>query len=397
MIIHDFKTQFNMTIPITKDFIALMKSSFGFYIELRTYFFAHFSAEIQNNSIDNFLKQKVRGKLFDPVFCETLETAKKNFLMEKIKLEGFQEKTQYNLDFLNDLESLNKITDTIYQLLEKHWGLYKYQINSVTSKMIVDFILEIDEIGVEWDAYLGRYLSISKILDIAGGASEKEGFETLMVTFNLPEGKEITLQNLTEFIQFLQMAFDFISFLNKEDSSTKSLEIFNLEVQNPVKAIVFVPESIAASYRKFLHYLSIDVLKKELLLKFVMEVLRLQYSKDVSKQNCTVFHKKLVKQIGQLPSDSYFTVGTTSEPYDSVNIISEFCAEMDTLKIQYKGLFSGFSETLASNRVRPQFEPHLRLEQVQENASESLQTENESKQETKVDIKKKEHIGFLTS
>ena len=401
MILLDFRAQFISTIPICEGFFELMKKTFGFYTSLCNEFLSNLGSEIENHTLDAFLQEKIRPRLFQAEYCEKIEAVKRQFLAENIKLEQFIEKRDYSQDFLNDLKSLKKVSDAIYELLQKHWELYKYEKSVVNNRVLVSFILEIDRVGIGWDAYLEKYLAVSRILTTKNKEVLKPGCNSVEVRYHLPDDVDLTLSMGSNLIEFLRLAFDVILKINNRDESDCNVEILSLDAVKPISCILRVPDFLAESYKRFLNYLSVDVLKRDTLVKFVLEVLRLQQAPEISKAALVPIQKRLAKKLDQMHPAGYFSVNRDKDE-DSVNILSMLCKEMEQLEINFKELLSGSDNRLARNRLRsavptPAESPrHSKVVPKRQPPADAAKKE-EKKSTMKIDIKNKEHIQFLTS
>ena len=327
-----------------------MQRTFSFYTGLCNEFFTTLGEKVETKTLNSYLQNDLRPKLFDAQYCRTIEETKKKFLAENIKLEQFVQQTDFQYHFLNDLDSLKQVSDAIYELLQTHWELYKYEKSVVNDQVLISFMLEIDRIGIGWDAYLEKYLAISKLLKMIGGEIPKEGSRVMTVRYHLPDNIEFSASMSIALVQFLQTAFEFILNIQggkKEDQ--KTLEVLSLETQRPISCMIRVPEELAEGVSKFINYLSVDILKRETLVKFVMEVVRLQQGKELTKAAITSFQKNIAKRLKELHTESYLSIDRENTE-DSVTVLSSLCSEMDQLKIKYKDLLFGSTNRLVVNR-----------------------------------------------
>lgn len=361
-----------------------MKKTFGFYTTLCNDFLSNLGSQIESKTLDQYLNEEIKPRLFKSDYCNDIEKVKRQFFAENIKLEQFIKESGFKEDYLNDLQALKKVSDAIYELLQKHWELYRYQNSVVDSKMLVSFILEIDRIGIGWDSYLEKYLAVSRILATNGDNPIKEGCGPLEIKYHLPENTDFDLKISSDFIQFLQVAYEFIQQIhNPEDKPEASLEIVTFETLRPINCVLMVPVEFLNSYKRFLNYLSVDVLKRETLIKFVMEVLRLQQEVEVPKAKLTPFQKKISKQLSLLHPEGYFSVNL-EEDEDSVSILSTLCGEMEQLEIKFSDMLTGSTNRLSRNRVP-------------KGKAVKLNKKTGSASTVKLNVKQKEHINFLTS
>lgn len=399
MLISDLHKQFKKTIPVSDGFFKLMQETFGFYTELCNDFFASFGKHVEANTLGHFLQNDIRPRLFDQEYCKTIEKTKKQFLAENIKLEQFIETNDFKDNFINDLNALKKVSEEIYELLQTHWEFFKYEKSVANNEILIAFILMIDRVGIRWDSYLEKYLAISSILKTAGGEVQKEGFTPLTVKYHLTAEISFSIEMATNLNHFFKEAYEFVVMVHGNPDEGKELQISTLEVQAPVNCILMVPSEYFASYQKFLSYCSVDVLKRETLLKFVMEVVRLEQGREFPKTMVTNFQKKIAKPLNALPPEGFFSVDA-NETEDSVNILTALCDEMDRLEITYKDMLTGATDRLARNRKQALSEmtsTAINVMTAKKSTVAIPKKESEQKSTVKIDIKNKEHIQYLTS
>ena len=415
MILRDLRSKFKKTMPISDGFFKLMKQTFGFYTSLCNEFFTNLGSHVEANTLSHYLQSEIRPKLFDPKYCKDIETVKKQFLAENIKLEQFLGENDFDQDFINDFNLLRKVSDAIYELLQTHWEFFKYEKSVASNEAIIAFILEIDRIGIRWDAYLEKYLAISGLLKAVAGEAQKTDYSALGVQYHLPENTQFTLDLCTTLIEFLKACYEFVLKVHDKSEDSSELEITNLMAGNPVNCELLVPTPFVESFSKFLGYLSVDVLKRETLVKFVMEIVRLQQGKEIPKTAIANFQKKISKHLNQLHPEGYFTINN-EDSEDSVQLISALCNELDQFKVEYKDMLTGSTNRMARNRNKPlsQLSPIAKkIDPVGEAEEDgailvppgpSAKSENKSVPEepqpestVKIDVKNKEHIQYLTS
>ena len=399
MIISELHKQFKKTIPVSDAFFKLMQDTFDFYTQLCNDFFSNFGKHVEANTLGHFIQNEIRSRLFDQEYCKSIEKTKKQFLAENIKLEQFIEANDFKDHFLNDLNALKKVSEEIYELLQTHWEFFKYEKSVANNEVLIAFLMAIDRVGIRWDSYLEKYLAISSVLKSAGGEIQKEGFKPLLVKYHLPEEFSFSIELATNLNQFFKEAYEFVLMVHEDPEAGQDLEIASLEVQNPVRCTLMVPNDYFESYQKFLSYCSVDVLKRETLLKFVMEVVRLQQGKELPKTAVTNFQKKIAKPLNALPPEGFFSV-EGNETEDSVNILTDLCDEMDHLEITYKDMLTGATDRLARNRKKSLSEmTSTAINQAPVKKKVEVKPEKESDEQStvKIDIKNKEHHAFLTS
>ncbi|NQU65168.1 MAG: hypothetical protein HQ517_12925 [SAR324 cluster bacterium] len=402
MLISDLQKQFKKTIPLSDGFFKLMQETFGFYTKLCHDFFSIFGKHVEASTLGHFLQNDIRPRLFDQEYCKTIEKTKKQFLAENIKLEQFIETNDFIDNSINDLNALKTVSEEIYELLQTHWEFFKYEKSVANNEVLIAFLLEIDRVGIRWDSYLEKYLAISSILKTVGGEVSKKGFTPLTVKYHLTGGINFSIEMANNLNQFFKEAYDFVVKVHGEPEAGLELQISALEVQNAVNCILMVPNGYFESYQKFLSYCSVDVLKRETLLKFVMEVVRLEQGKEIPKITVTNFQKKIAKPLNDLPPEGYFSI-EANETEDSVNILAALCSEMDRLEMTYKDMLIGATDRLARNRKQALSEmtssaiAQTAVKKKVEVKPEKKSDDQAGESTIKIDVKNKEHILHLTS
>lgn len=409
MLISDLHKQFKTTIPVSDGFFKLMQKTFGFYTDLCNDFFKNLGKHVEAGTLPHFLQTDIRPRLFDPEYCKNIEKSKKQFLAENIKLEKFIEDNNFKEDFINDLSSLNKVSNDIFELLQTHWEFFKYEKSVANNEVVIAFIMEIDRVGIRWDSYLEKYLAISSILKAAGGEIQKEGFTPLTVKYHLPEETSFSLEMATNLNHFFQQAYEFVVLVHDSADVAPELEISTLVVQHPASFVLLVPSDYFESYQQFLGNCSVDVLKRETLLKYVMEIVRLGQGVELPKTAVTNFQKKIAKPLNALPPEGYFSI-EGNETRDSIDLLTALCKELDQLEVNYKDMLTGATDRLARNRKQALSEmtsSAINLAEIRQQGEGSaengdttekdVEKEKEPPSTVKIDVKNKEHIQFLTS
>lgn len=418
MILRDLRIQFKKTIPVSDGFLKLMQQTFGFYSSLCNDFFANLGSHVESSTLSNYLQGEIRPRLFNADHCKNIEKIKKDFLAENIKLEQFIAKNDFDQDVINDLSLLKKVSESIYELLQTHWEFFKYEKSVASNEAIIAFILEIDRIGIKWDSYLEKYLAVSGVLKAAGAETKKEGYAPLVIQYHLPEEAEFNIDLCSNLFHFLQLTYEFVLKVHDKAEKTSQLEITNVSAGNPVYCELLVPEQYIQSFTRFLKYLTVDVLKRETLVKFVMEIVRLQQGKEMAKQAITNFQKKISKQLESLHPEGYFSLNE-DDAEDSVNLLTMLCEEMERLKVQYKDMMTGSTNRLARNKVKPLSQLSIKAKKIEEPSNSKEESDEKtrvpappsdtsekktagentmSKESTvKINVKNKEHIQYLTS
>jgi hypothetical protein len=392
-----------------------MQENFGFYSSISNDFLKNLGSEVEKKSLADFLQEKIRPQLFDTSYCDKIGGLKKRFLTEIIKLEQYLHKTKYKTSYLNDLETLKKIAEAIYELLEKHWELYKYQSSHASNEALISFILEMDRIQIGWDAYREKYIVISTLLKSADTTELEKEQALLTVKYHLPEKVPFTLEMANSFYNFLQFVFTFVLKVHNCEEGEYQLSLHSLEVRSPITCTLITPAKLQQSYNKFLSYLSVDVLKRETLVKYAMEVVRLQQVQPLPKNSLTSYHKNISKFLKALHPEGYLSV-SLNEGTSSIKLLSNLCLEMEKLDIRYSDLLTNASENMARDKVAGQKRdvsteqkkttpeptvikptPKPAVKPAAKIVARPAAAESIGKSTVKIDVENKEHINFLTS
>ena len=394
MLLHDIRKQFASSISVCDGFFRLMQKNFGFYANLCNLFFGNLASRLEQGKLNEFLQTDIRTRLFDPNFCQGLEESKKQFLAEIIKLEQFIASGRYEIQYLNDLEALKAVANNIYELLQGHWELYKYQRQELTTARLISFVLEIDRISIGWDAFLEKYVAVSKLLKETGLMPVKPGLTPLKLHYHLPPGMGLSLQGNLDLMQFLLAAYEFMAQVYGIDPQQPAPELLNQESQQPVSLVLWLPDALAPGFAKLLNYLSIDLIKRETLVKYVMEVVAMGQGQEPAKAALAASQKKMAKLLEAFPQGAYLSIDE-QEMLDSVQLLAKLTQELDRIQVDYKDLLQAANRRLARNQ---------RIAEASAAAAPAgavaKPTEPPKKavgDGVKIDIAGKEHHGFLTS
>ncbi|OGH00952.1 MAG: hypothetical protein A2600_03640 [Candidatus Lambdaproteobacteria bacterium RIFOXYD1_FULL_56_27] len=415
MFLHQLRAEFKKSLPVSEGFFRLMKSNFGFYAQLCNQFYSSLGQKIEQNGLHGYLQEEIRPKLFDEEVCKGIEPLKKAFLGEIIKLEQFLPHHPQALAKLNDLAALKGIADSIYELLQSHWEFYKYQKSVANDRLLVAFIQEIERIGICWDSYVEKYLAATHILGFAETAPAAPGLATVKVYFHLPQAQGFGLDQAGQVTALLGLAYEFASeVMGKKPEALRPLEVLTFEAAQPVHFTLVLPQDTAEPFARLIDYLSIDVIKRETLVKFVMEVVQQQQSQELPKPVLNNYLKRFTKTIEALPANSHLSVDP-QETRDSVAILSQLVGELERMKVEYKDLLSGPERRLSRNRLTnvmagstgpgalssPGSAANGSTTSAQPTTSPSPSAQPDpeplSGSTVKISIAKKEHHGFLTS
>lgn len=397
MFLHQLRTQFKKSIPVSEGFFKLMKSNFGFYIELCNDFYSSLGAKVEQNRLHAYLQEELRPKLFNEEVTKNLEAVKKAFLGEIIKLEQFQDRQGAPAAQLNDLSELKAVADSIYELLQSHWEFYKYQKSVLNDRVLVAFIQEIDRIGICWDSYVEKYLAATRILGVAERLPERDSMGSVKVYYHLPQEAQFTLDMAGQLSALFGLAYDFVLEVHGHDKTqARPIEVLTFEAIHPVHYTLALPRELTDSFARLIDYLGIDVIKRETLVKYVMEVVQQQQGQDLPKPTLNSYLKKLSKCFDGLHPEGYLSIDP-EEDRDSVSILSQLVGELERMKVEYKDLMQGAERRLARNRLKSDADPAT---EAQLNAAAESQASEESSKDSsvsKISVAKKEHHGFLTS
>ncbi|MDT8445356.1 MAG: hypothetical protein RRB13_00500 [bacterium] len=394
MFLHQLRTQFKKSIPVSEGFFKLMKSNFGFYIELCNDFHASLGTAVEQNRVSPFLQEDLRPRLFSEEVCRNIEAVKKAFLSEIIKLEQFVGQGGEPAK-LNDLSELKSVADSIYELLQSHWEFYKYQKSVVTDRVLVAFIQEIDRIGICWDSYVEKYLAATRILGVAEHQPQISGMGSVKVYYHLPLEVRFSLDMAGQLNQLFSLLYEFVNeVFGRDKQQVQPLEVMTFEAAHPVHYTLALPKELVDAFARLVDYLSIDVIKRETLVKYVMEVVQQQQGQDMAKPVMNGYLKKISKCFEGLPAEGYLSIDA-AEDRDSVMVLSQLTQELDRMKVEYKDLMQGAERRLARNRLKaPAEAQNPELSAPPQNLVEAP---NDPSTVQKISVAKKEHHGFLTS
>jgi len=387
--LHQLRTEFKRTVPVSEGFFKLMKSNFRFYTDLCEQFYSSLGPRLDKNLLQGYLKDEIRPKLFDEQVCRGIEAVKKSCLAETIKLEQSPAFSGVKSAQVVDLKELKSIGDAIYELLQTHWELYRYQQSVVNDRVLISFLEEVQRIEVCWDLFVAKYLAASELLSQGDTLNQPKDGASVKVYYHLPSGQGLDLETTQKLSTFFQLAYQFTTEVHGiAPDSVKALQVLAFEAAAPSFFTLVVPKKLANSFSNLLDYLSIDVIKRETLVKYVMEVLQQQQKQELPKPLINSYLKKIAKALNELPAESYFSIDPV-ESRDSVHILTDLVAEMDRMKLSYKDLMLGPERRLGRNANSAPA------------AVEAPQAENptapKADSTVNINVSKKEHHGFLTS
>jgi len=389
LFLHQLRANFQKSVPVSESFFRLMKANFGFYVGVCQEFHSKLGTQLEQNQLHRFLQEDLLPRLFAGEVCERIEPIKKAFLGEIIKLEQFL--AQVGPVKVNDLDELKSIADSIYELLQTHWEFYRYQKSVVNDRVLVGFVQEIERIAICWDTYVAKYLAATGILGVTERVPDKVGMSAVKVYYHLPVEAGLPLEMATRLGELFQVCYEFVLEVHGQSKESQHpLEVLNFEMDHPVLFTLALPDALADSFARLIDYLSIDVIKRETLVKYVMEVVRQQQGQDLAKPVMNNYIKKISKAFEGLHPEGFLGVDAEEER-DSVAILSRLLRDLERMKHEYGDLMNGAEERLARNRL----ENPNPVAQVPPLASSPVNPDPAST--VKISVAKKEHHGFLTS
>lgn len=349
--------------PLCEQVTELMQQYFAFYTEQRNQFFTELNKANSNKTLAEICEY-LRQSLFNIEHCKQLEGTKERFLFQKFNIKVFLENETANFEFATDLAHIiNKICD----LLQTHIELYKYN-KAADSTQLVALILKIDKIIIDWSTFSAKYSALLTLLKDSLPQTPSSTEELVEVFYNLPEEKQ-TPHLLTAWINFLTISAEFIANIMGL-AETTPCKIMQIEMSSPLRCLLSLPASNAKPFKQFCHYLNVDVLKRETLLKFSMEVLRLEQGSETSKTVILNFHKKLAKQLNLLHKEGSMDA-IHHTPLNVVETLAELCKKLEKFSVLHSELLQIPARPANAKSALPKPTAHKPIQQ--------------------------EHVGFLTS
>ncbi|MDH4224443.1 MAG: hypothetical protein OEW12_02215 [Deltaproteobacteria bacterium] len=360
MILSTLKSQFVSAESTTLEFVDLMRVTFSYYSDLRGRFFSLLPANTRQGELTNLLTGDLRSRLLNKPFCDRIQESLKAVRRSVIRLEDLRAQHPAVPALVNNLQALAKIAESVENLYQKHWECYRYQAQ-LSEKETVEFLMEIDRIGYDWDIYLESFTQTRTLVAALQGRGPGQGEAVVQVGYQRDNPFHDSAGGLIIILQFLEGCYRFICALYRIDPAQRPLSVLQVEIDQPVHMMVGVPEQCGKTYQKFLQHLFLkDMLQRDALLKFVMESVKKETGNDLSPATLLKHQKELNALIKTLPEGGQFTISDRVFPDDSVVVMREFMVTLDQQNISYESLLKAsekIKKTTAMRAAKPSIPP----------------------------------------
>jgi hypothetical protein len=341
--LHELKSHLALSEPVTREFVALMDATFRYYGETRTRFFEQLPSHLLQSELVSLVNVEIKARLFDERFCEGIQDSLKSLRRAIVRLEDLRAQHPGHPDSANDLTRLAALAERVEALYQRHWEFYRYQ-SRLTEEELVGFLLEVDQVGYQWDTYLSGFAAVRGLSDALSGQPCPPEMAPLRVTYQREGPQHFSVGTIQALMGFLEAAYRFVCAAGEVDAQAAPLSLLQVDVAHPVAVQLAVPQASAAAYRRFLQYLFLkDMLKREALLKVVFEATtqELGREKPLAPAVLSGFQKELAAALKGLPLDGRFTISDRAFPDDGIRVLQEFTAELDARNIAYDALLRG--------------------------------------------------------
>lgn len=339
---------------ITQEFIALMRSTFAYYGELNSLFQERLPHHLHQSELIKLLNGDIRSRLFNHAFCERIQESLRTLRRAIIRLEDLRGRERELPDYVNNLETLQGIAERVEALYQKHWEYYRYQ-NHLTEQALVEFLMEVDRIGYDWDVYLEGFTTARELVGAISGQPVPEGYVPVRIAYERDGAARFAVDSLKVLMDFLDVCYRFIGAVREVDPREQPLGVLQVEIAEPVEVRVAVPAGAEQAYRQFLQYLFLkDMLQREPLLRIVMEAVLKEFRSDYAgpPQGLNALQKELSAKVKALPSDGRFTISDRTFPDDSVQVMHDFFVSLERKDIAHDALLPGAEKGKRSGKVR---------------------------------------------
>jgi len=354
VILQQLKSHHSAGEPVTREFAALMESTFTRYGEIRDLFFEHLPQHLHQSELVSLVNVEIKNRLFEQAFCERIPDALKSVRRAIIRLEDRRAAQRDGNPAVNDLERLTAVAERLEALYQKHWEYYRYQ-SRLTEQDIVAFLLEVDRIAYDWDTYYEATASVGGLLEALHARPTPEDTAALHLTYHRDGAQHFAVGSVKSLMDFLEAGYKFICALYEIDPAERPLTLLQLDVADPVSLHLAVPAAAEPAYRRFMQYLFLkDLFKREALLRFVFEAVEKEAGneKRLSQTVMNGFQKDVSAQLKQLPADGRFTISDRTFPDDEVGVMQEFVDFLEAQEINYDSLVKPGEKSKSGGRVR---------------------------------------------
>jgi len=354
VIFKDLRAQFGAAAAVTREFVALMGSTFAPYREIQSHLLDQLPHQLEGVGLASFITDELQGRLFAADFCERIPQSLKNLRRAIIRLEDLHEEHQDIPEYVNDLAALGRIAEAVEALYQQHWEYYRYQ-GGLTGGDVLRFLLEVHRIGISWDSYLSAFQDKVSMMESLEGRPAPEDMASLRVGYQRRGPGHFSVGTLRALVNFMEAAYRFVSALYEIDPEERPLALLHVEIAEPVELYLSLPPETEAAFRRLLQYLFLkDMLKRDALLKFVFQAVEKEHSAagPLSTAQMTAFQKDLSAQVKELPTDGRFIISDRAFPDDEVRVLQEFMEMLEGQGVRYETLLGG-DKAKASRKKAP--------------------------------------------
>jgi hypothetical protein len=342
VILNDLSTHLRRSEAVTREFVAQMDATFRRYADARNHFFQQIPARLHQSELVTLVNVEIKNRLLDPEFCEGLQDALKTLRRSLIRLEDLRAAHPDLPPAVNDLARLAALGERVEALYQRHREAYRYQ-GRLNEEELVGFLLEIDEVAYEWDAYLARLGAVNGIAQALSGRAIPAAHAVLPVAYRQDGPEQFSVLTLTALLNFLESGYRFVAAIFGTDPAAQPLTVLQVEVADPVRLQLAIPAPLEEPYRKLLQYLFLkDMLKREALLKFVFDATEKSFAgaQALTSAQINAFQKDLAAKLKPLPPGAAFTFADRSFPGDEILVLSDLTASLERAKVDYSPLLA---------------------------------------------------------
>ena len=364
MILSQLKAHLAASEPSTREFVALMDTTFRFYSETRSIFLEKLPQHLLQSELISLINVELKERLFNEKFCLGIKDALKAIQRAIVRLENLRKAHPHHPDAVNDLTKLIAIAEQVEALYQKHWEYYRYQ-GRIGEEELVSFLLEIDQVAYHWDIYLSGFSAVSGVMESLQGQPCPPDMTPLRISYQRDGVSHFSVTAMCAVMNFLEVGYRFICAAAEIDVEIHPLSMLQVEVAEPIELVLSVPGLAAPSYRKFLQYLFLkDMLKRDALLKIVFEAVgrELQPAKSLPPALLSRFQKEMTAALKQLPPGGRFTISGRNFPEDAIQVLQEFTETLDGKNIRYDAMLRREPSKIGKSKTAPRLKEGAKTE-----------------------------------
>lgn len=340
MIASKLKDSYRAGYPVIQEYVAFMNATFKYYRDTRAALFEGLPTKLHQSDLVNFVNNSLKERLFDPVFCETIQESLRSLRRLSIRLEDLRASEEQSPVFVHHLAELVRLAEAVENLYQQHWEYFRYQ-DHVAEEEVVSFVLAIGNIERGWERYLAKHAATGELVEALSGIALPDEHSVVSVSYEQENISNFTVERLNSLTNYLAAIYSFVCAVSNVDAEQSPLGILHIEVGKPVQVQLALPKNLEAAYRKMLKHLFLkDMVKRETLLKFVFEEIQKEFSqgKTLSTQVLNGFQKKLAVFLKELPEEGIFRLSEYSFPEDNIRVLQSFTSSLEEKKINYEPL-----------------------------------------------------------